>query len=345
MTYNKASMSRLQPKVVVIGGGTGSFTILQALKAEPLEITALVNMADDGGSTGRLRDELGVLPPGDIRQCLVALSDAPAELRELFNFRFPSGALEGHSFGNIFLSAVESMTHDFNEAVRMASDILRIRGRVLPITTANCQLVMEVDGHITHGEDNIGKARLAPGTQPKLHLEPHAQLTAEARQAVLKADLVIIAPGDLYTSLAPALLVDGLPLTLAETAAPIAYICNLVNKPAQTPKFAVHDYAREIERIIGQPFIDYVLYNTDPPTPELLKRYATEGEYPVSINEHELLTATYESIPGHFLSHETGHHPRHAHQASRSLIRHDGAAIASSLRRLLQRIQTADDRA
>src|SRR5665213_528832 len=135
-------MSKSQPRIVVIGGGTGSFTLLSALKQHTPNLTALVTMADNGGSTGVLRDELGVLPPGDIRQCLVALSTAPEELRELFNYRFPEGTFEGHSFGNLFLSAVERMTSDFNHAVRMAGDVLRIRGRVLPMTLQNCNLVL-----------------------------------------------------------------------------------------------------------------------------------------------------------------------------------------------------------
>ncbi len=132
----------VDPKITLIGGGTGSYTLLQSLKSLTPNITALVNMADDGGSTGVLRDELGVLPPGDVRQCLVALSDAPQELRDLFNFRFSGGSLDGHSFGNIFLSAVEKMTDNFEDSVRIAGDVLRIAGRVLPMTLDNCQLVM-----------------------------------------------------------------------------------------------------------------------------------------------------------------------------------------------------------
>jgi uncharacterized cofD-like protein len=317
-------------KIVVIGGGTGSFTLLQALKKMTPEITALVNMADDGGSTGVLRDELGVLPPGDARQCLVALSEAPEELRELFNFRFGEGTFAGHSFGNLFLSAVEKMTDNFADAVRMASELLRITGSVVPITLDNCQLVLTQDGKEIAGEFAISEMKTV-AAQPDLKLKPHGRLNPDAKNAIENADMVVIAPGNLYGSLAPALLTDGLRETLAKSSAKIAYTCNLVNKKYQTAGFAVHDYAAEIERFLGAEILDFVLYNSHEPTPEQLKKYALEGEFPVRIDPAKLALAHYRAVPGKFLSHDDIVRTKNDTRIERSLIRHDAGAVAGTL--------------
>jgi 2-phospho-L-lactate transferase/gluconeogenesis factor (CofD/UPF0052 family) len=352
-----------QPHIVVIGGGTGSFTLLRSLKKYSTNVTALVNMADDGGSTGVLRDELGVLPPGDIRQCLVALSEAPEELRELFNFRFATGTFEGHSFGNIFLSAVEKMTDNFDDAVRMASDVLRITGRVVPMTLDNHQLVLDKDGAKITGEFAISKVSLnvtrdTPNDtlkdepserltgqykivnthlkdRPQLSLSPAAGINPVAKQAILDADLVVIAPGNLYGSIIPALLVDGVSEALQQTVAKVAFVCNLVNKAKQTPDYYVHDYVDEIERFAGAGSIDFALYNTDIPDDSLLERYALDGEYPVLYDTEKLSQAPYEAIPGSFLS--RAEHARNPNDTRilRSLIRHDGEAIAKTLLSLI----------
>jgi uncharacterized cofD-like protein len=327
-------MPKKHSSIVVIGGGTGSFTILQALKNLNCDITALVNMADDGGSTGVLRDELGVLPPGDVRQCLVALSDAPEELRELFTFRFPAGTFKGHSFGNIFLSAVESMTSDFNDAVRIASDILRLRGRVLPVTLDNCQLIMDAGDKHAEGQYTIEQTKLTQGTRPILTLTPPARLNPEAASAIAHANLIVIAPGNLYASLAPALIVEGMADALKSARAPIAFINNLVNKPNHTVGYAVHDYANEIERLIGAPVLTHVLYNTDTPSEGLLQKYALDKEFPVLVDAAALKKAHYKPIAGNFLSH--AHHKRNKNDSfiQRSLIRHDGEAVAKTVRKL-----------
>ena len=325
------------PKVVVIGGGTGSFTLLRGLKKHVQNITALVNMADDGGSTGKLRDELGVLPPGDVRQCLVALSDSP-HLRDLFNYRFPEGsALAGHSFGNLFLSAVEKMTNSFDGAVELASEVLKIQGTVLPITLDDCVLVLErtSDADVT-GENAIGHTTIAE-RYPTIRLERPAHILDKARQAIASADIVIIAPGDLYTSLAPALIVDGVGEALASSAAKKVYVANLINKPTQTKDYGVHDYASELERLAGQPFLDVVLYNTDQPSPELLQKYAQDGEYPVGINESALQNAGYQSIGGAFLAHQQASQDPNDTLLSRTLIRHDNEAVSSAIMQLVSK--------
>ncbi len=329
-----------QPNIVVIGGGTGSYTLLRSLKRLTPNITALVNMADDGGSTGVLRDELGVLPPGDVRQCLVALSEAPEELRDLFSYRFAKGSFEGHSFGNIFLSAVEKMTDDFNDAVRIAGDVLRITGRVLPISLDNHQLVLTQAGQRVVGQNQVSNTKLIG--RPQLFLAPEANLNPVAAQAIAKADLVVIAPGLLYGSLVPALLVKGLAEALHQSAAKVAYVCNLVNNADQTPDFMAHDYAQEIERFItvgghreGPGGLDFVLYNTDIPDKGLLQKYAVLREYPVLFDIDKLNAASYKAIPGNFLSHEARKQDPNDTLIVRSLIRHDGEAVANVLRSLL----------
>lgn len=321
------------PKIVTIGGGTGNFTLLKSLKKFTPNITALVSMSDDGGSTGVLRDELGVLPPGDVRQCLVALSEAPEELRELFNFRFAKGSLQGHSFGNIFLSAVEKMTDDFSDAVRMASDVLRITGQVLPISLDSHQLVLHQGSEKIVGEYRIAQSNLAP--RPQLSLEPAARLNPLAKRAILEADTIVIAPGNLYGSLVPAFLVEGMPEVLRQTSAQLAFVCNLVNKPGQTVDFTVSDFAGEIERFIGRGLLDFALYNTDIPDDQLLQRYAVDGEYPVLFDEEALAAASFEAIPGNFLSRAEQRRNVNDTRIIRSLIRHDGDAVARTLVRLI----------
>jgi uncharacterized cofD-like protein len=324
------------PKLAVIGGGTGSFNLLSALKTHTRNITALVNMADNGGSSGVLRDELGVLPPGDIRQCLVALSMASEELRGLFNFRFPEGTFSGHSFGNLFLSAVESMTDDFNDAVRMAGEVLRIRGEVLPMTLDKCNLVLQTGSQKVIGEYEIAYNTFSSDERPVLSLEPRAKITEAACQAIARAELVVIAPGDLYSALAGALLVDGVGQALKDTKAKVVFVCNLINKPNHTKGFTVHDYVSEIERFGGSEFIDYVLYNTDQPEKSLLSKYALDNEFPVTIDKEHLEEAHYKAIDGDFLSRAGGAKlNKNDSFIRRSLIRHNGEAVARSLMELL----------
>lgn len=324
------------PQIVVIGGGTGSFTLLRALKAHTPHVTALVNMADDGGSTGVLRDEFGVLPPGDVRQCLVALSQSSESLRELFNFRFPKGStFAGHSFGNLFLSAVEMQTRNFGDAVGLASEVLNIIGRVVPMTLKECRLAMRIGDQLVKGQHAVDMAKFSGReSQPEFWLEPAVAANPVALEALEEADLIVIAPGNLYASLIPALLVGGVKQALAKTDAPVVYVCNLVNKPSQTKGFAVHDYVDELERFISKGSVDMVLYNIDRPSQLVLKKYALEGEYPVSVDDGALIRAAYRSVGGNFLSGKHSKPNAHDTLLRRSLIRHDGEAIARELMKL-----------
>lgn len=321
-------------RIVVIGGGTGTFALLSGLKQHTDHITALVNMADDGGSTGVLRDEQGVLPPGDVRQCLVALSDSD-KLRDLFNYRFEGGSLEGHAFGNLFLTALEKMTGSFPEAVELASHVLNITGTVEPITLTQVTLCAEgVDGTPIKGQLTIAHEAIAP--HPRIWLEPEAEPNPRAIEAILGADMVVIAPGNLYGSLAPALVVPGIGKALRATEARCVYVCNLVTKPGPTDGFAVHDFAEEIERLAGGHFLDDVIYNTETPTDDLLEKYAHQGELSVRCDLDALAELSYRShgVPLLDLSEPvTLAGDKLAHM--RSFIRHDSQAIATELLTLL----------
>lgn len=319
-------------KIALIGGGTGSFTLLSALKDHTSQIAALVNMADDGGSTGMLRDELGTLPPGDVRQCLVALSRTP-QVRDLFNYRFDEGSFKGHAFGNLFLTALEKMTGNFVEGVELASEVLNIVGTVEPITLSDVKLVMRTkDGRETHGEFEIAH-KIFSGERPEFWLEPEATASPRALRAIETADMVVIAPGNLYGSLAPALIVPGVGEALAATDAFTVYVGNLVTKPGQTDGFMVHDFVREVERLAGETFLDAVLFNTEKPSRELLEKYAAQGELAVEYDEKKLHSAHYIAAGAKLLSGTIWNNTNSSDPiaAARTLIRHDSAATASAL--------------
>lgn len=327
-------MNQQGANIVVIGGGTGSFTLLQGLKRYTRNITALVNMADDGGSTGQLRDELGALPPGDVRQCLVALSESP-QVRDLFNYRFEKGSFKGHAFGNLFITALEQMTGSFAEAVESASGVLKITGRVEPITLTNVKLCADgANGKPVRGENKIAHAKIA--LRPKVWLEPEADANPAAVEAIMKADMVVIAPGNLYGSLAPALVIKGIQNALRRTKAKCVYVSNLVTKPGPTDGFTVVDFADEIERLAGSKFLDYVVFNSDEPNDDLMNRYAHEGEFAVKYDLKELDVQHYKYRAVPILAKNTwkGSQASDPLAASRSLIRHDSDAVARQLMRL-----------
>lgn len=329
-------MQKIGVNVVVIGGGTGSFTLLRSLKNYTTHITALVNMADNGGSTGQLRDELGVLPPGDIRQCLVALSES-TRTRDLFNYRFEEGTFAGHAFGNIFMAALEKMTGNFAEAVEEASSVLNITGKVEPVTLDEVTLVMENSkGEVTRGEFQIGQSNFGNMKRPRISLDPDPRLNPRAAEAIQSADLVVIAPGNLYGSLAPALIVPGMREALNATDAKKVYVCNLVTKPGQTDGFTVSDFAEEIERFANCS-IDYVLYNTSKPSTELLDKYAKEGELPVEFDLNHLKKQHFKAKGGNFLSGDFSASNSGSSDplaATRTFIRHDADSIARALMKL-----------
>ncbi len=326
----KDPFAQNEVKIAVIGGGTGSFTMLSALKKYTSQIAAIVSMADDGGSTGVLRDELGALPPGDVRQCLVALSDSP-KVRDLFQYRFDTGTFDGHSFGNVLLSALEKITGDFSQAVETASEILRIRGTVIPATLDNIRLKMEWSDKslVLHGERAIDSEYFQHDPRrAELSLTPKATLNPMALAAIEQADIIVVAPGDLYTSLGPLLVIDGVGEALAKTSAKVVYVANLVSKQGQTDGFTVSDHAAEIERFAGVEFLDYVLYNQQAPTEEVAKRYEEEGGYVTRADIETLASQRYEAVGGNFLGEMAAVNKGDSLIGHRSLIRHDAKAVA-----------------
>ena len=317
-------------KIAVIGGGTGSFTMLSSLKEYTKQMAAIVSMADDGGSTGVLRDELGTLPPGDVRQCLVALSDSP-KVRDLFEYRFDTGTFNGHSFGNVLLTALEKITGDFSEAVETASEILRINGVVIPATLDNIRLKMEWEEKslVLHGERVIDSEYFAQDPRKAtLSLTPDASPNPMAIAAIEQADIVVIAPGDLYTSLGPLLVIDGIGEALQKSKAKKFYVANLVSKQGQTDGFTVSDHAKEIERFAGVDFLDYVLYNQQAPSEEVAKRYEEEGGYITFADTDALMGMHYEAVGGNFLGSMAQSNSADTLIGKRSLIRHDAKAVA-----------------
>ncbi len=320
-------------KVVVIGGGTGSFVVLSALKKYTKYITALVNMVDDGGSTGVLRDELGALPPGDVRQCLVALSEDPA-VRQLFEYRFGEGTgLKGHSFGNLFLSAMEKTAGSFGQAVAKAGDVLKIVGQVEPITLSDVTLVTELaDGRVLRGQYTISQEQVGVKKGQKFWLEPAATLNPRAITAIRQADVIIVSPGNLYGSLTPTLMVPGVGAALKRAKGLKIYVANLVTKPGQTDGFMAVDFADELERLAGGPFLDYVLANTQPPSTELLQKYATVGELAVEPGDDN--QRTYQLTGAPLLSDQIWQQAAPGGDkiaSKRTLIRHDGDATVRAI--------------
>lgn len=277
------------PKIVAIGGGTGLSTLLRGLKAYSANITAIVTVADDGGSSGRLRRDTGMLPPGDIRNCLAALADREKLLTELFQYRFRTGeGLSGHSFGNLFLSALNDITGDFEAAVDASSKVLAIRGRVLPATNADVRLWAELeDGRRVEGESNIPEAN---GKIHTLGCTPEAPpAIPEAIAAIENADLIVLGPGSLYTSIIPNLLVPEIVEAIANAKGPRIYICNIMTQPGETDGYSVADHIRAIDRSCGdRPLFDAVLVQGKAPSEDSIQHYATEGAHPVFCDREDI---------------------------------------------------------
>lgn len=319
-------------RVVALGGGSGLSTLLKGLKkfvpmpgeapqALPAiaELTALVTVTDDGGSSGRLRKEFNILPPGDIRNCLVALSEDEAMLGRLFQHRFRTGAgLKGHSFGNLFVTALTDITGDFAEAVKFASTILATRGNIFPSTLANVKLEARMhDGTRVRGETRI---TASPKRIVELRLVPaNARPLPEALQAVRRADLITLGPGSLFTSLIPNLLVRPLTRALAASSAIKVFVCNLMTQPNESLHMTAADHVRAIYRHARVPVFDVALVNRAP-VPEWLKaKYAKQGAEPILADTEELEKLGLRVVAGDFLQQEDG------------VVRHASDAVAQAL--------------
>jgi len=255
------------PRIVAIGGGTGLSSLLRGLKTYTSNLSVIVTVADDGGSSGRLRDEYRILPPGDFRQCLIALADAEPLMKQLFDHRFKEGSLNGHAFGNLFIMAMADVTGNFEQALRESGKILAVKGTIVPSTLQDVTLVASINGGMVEGESAIPKQN-----SPISHvfLKPDGvQVNPEAAQSILNAELIIVGPGSLYTSILPNLLVEGMVEAIKASPALKLYICNLAAQKGETEGYGVHDYMRVIHEHVGANLFDFVLVNSNtahPPT-------------------------------------------------------------------------------
>lgn len=320
--------------IVTIGGGTGSFTLLSGLKKYPVNISAIVSMADDGGSTGRLRDELGVLPPGDIRQCLVALSNSSDTLRELMNYRFDGGDLKGHNFGNIFLSALEKIQGNFSLGVKEAISILGVRGQVIPVSEDEMNLCIKLKNNkILVGEKQLDhNINVRKYGIEKVYLKPEAKANKEALTAIKKADIIVIGPGDHYGSIIPNLLVSGISEAIRKSKARVIYNCNLTNKKGQTENFDVGKYVKEMNGYLGGERIDFVIFPSTNPAKSLQEKYEKrEGKNSiVKLNMNNSVSRNYKVVRADVLNKIAIKKNKEDKIAdTRSFIRHDSDKLAN----------------
>ena len=264
------------PRIVAIGGGTGMSTLLRGLKDHTANLAAIVTVADDGGSSGRLRDEYRILPPGDFRQCLVALADAEPLVKQLFNYRFQEGSLSGHSFGNLFIMAMAEVTGSFERALRESGRVLAVRGSIIPSTLHDVTLVADINGSLVEGESNI-PAQKAPIA--RVYLKPDdSEINPEAQQAILAAEMIISGPGSLYTSILPNLLVPGMVRAVRESPALKVYVCNVAEQFGETDLFSVSDHMRVLSEHVGDDLFDFVVVNSN------LTREPTGGQAKVEFD-------------------------------------------------------------
>lgn len=315
-------------KIVVIGGGTGTFVTLSGLKKYQVDLTAVVTMMDDGGSSGRLRDELGVLPPGDVRQSLVALAKSSKLLRDMFVYRFEEGELKGHAFGNIFLSTLAKTTGSMKKAIEEIGKILQIQGRVMPITYDKSDLCVELsDGTIIRGETHIDEVEERQKRAPikRAFLNPKIEANPDAKQAIREADVIIIGPGDLYTSIIPNLLVKGIKSIIKKSKAKKIYVLNLMTKYGQTTNYTARNHVDDLEKYIGKNVLDMVLVNTKSPKREALAWYKDFEEHPVV---DDLGTKNKFKVVRRNLVRDVIISQKSSDVRRRSIIRHDSEKLA-----------------
>lgn len=290
MTFQKIEQQINEPKVVVIGGGTGQSVFLRGLKRVTKNITAIVTVADDGGGSGALREDLGMLPPGDIRSCLLALANIEPTMNEVMQYRFPEGALKGQSFGNLFIAAMTGLYDNFETAVYKMSQIFAITGKVLPVTMDDINLVAEMeDGSTIVGESNIPKEAKKKNIKiKKMRLDKKdVKPLEEVINSIENADAIVIGPGSLYTSILPNLLVEDVIDALSKTKAPKIYVCNIMTQPGETDGKNVLDHVKVLIEHAGKNFIDYVVTNNDQLPSGVFERYAKDGAELVLLDNYQ----------------------------------------------------------
>lgn len=277
-------------KIVALGGGTGLSTMLRGLKKYSRNLTAVVTMSDDGGGSGILRQDLGMLPPGDIRNCLLALADIEPTMEKLFTYRFDDGILRGQSFGNLFLAAMNGVYGDFEEAVRHANEVLAVVGKVLPVTNQDIRMCAEFeDGKEVFGESKIANAKIQNGGRiKKVSLVPSkVEPASGVLESIAEADMVILGPGSLYTSVIPTLLVNGVSDAVRKSRAKKIFVCNVMTQPGETDGYCAIDHIKALEEHAGMKIVDYCVVNTGRMREDVLNRYAKDRQIPVAYDERD----------------------------------------------------------
>lgn len=321
LIYEKRLLVR-GPKIVVIGGGTGLSNMLRGLKYYTSNITAVVTVADDGGGSGALREDLGILAPGDIRNCILALSDTEPLLEELLQYRFTDGRLKNQSFGNLFLAAMNGISDNFEDAVKKMGSVLAVTGKVLPVTLDNVTLKAKLkNGTIAEGESNIPKVVIQSCSPiERMYIEPaNARAVQEAVDAIMEADAVVLGPGSLYTSLIPNLLVKDIANAVKKTEAAKIYVANIMTQRGETDNYSVADHIKAIYRHAGKDIIDYAIVNLGRLDEDLESKYMNEASKLVVYDEKRVKDLNVEVIGGDFI------------KANKKYIRHDAEKLASIL--------------
>jgi uncharacterized cofD-like protein len=328
--FQKRKLNR-GPAVTVMGGGTGLSVLLRGIKGVTSNITAIVTVADDGGSSGRIREDLGIIPPGDLRSCLVALADTEPLMEKLFQHRFGgAGGLAGHSFGNLFIAAMTEVLGDVEQALKESSKVLAVRGQVLPSSAQTIRLAAEMaDGSVVEGESQIP---LAGKAIRRVFIKPaDAPPVASAIEAIEGADAVILGPGSLYTSVIPNLLVSGLADALRRTQAVKIYICNVMTQPGETDGYTASRHVQAIIDHVGPGVIDYVVVNDQEVAPHLREVYARQGAYPVAVDAERIEALGAKVMKANLIS-ET------------ILVRHDPVKLSRMIMAMVFRLKASSER-
>lgn len=310
------------PRIVAIGGGTGLSTMLRGLKTYSSNITAVVTVADDGGGSGVLREELGMLPPGDIRNCILALADTEPILEQLLQYRFQDGSLKGQSFGNLFLAAMHGISSGFEEAIKRVSDVLAVTGRVLPVTLDNVTLCAELmDGYTICGESKIGKHNdFHKGGIKRVYLKPDdVKPLQDVLNAIDEADIILMGPGSLYTSIIPNLLVDGICPAIKKSQALKVYVCNVMTQPCETEDYSVYDHIAALEAHSYKGMIEYCIVSNSAVPGQIRQRYLDDGADQVRIDYGRITDAGIRLLEGDILSFEN------------NLVRHEPKKLADMI--------------
>jgi uncharacterized cofD-like protein len=311
------------PRVVVIGGGTGLSVMLRGLKEKEVQITAIVTVADDGGSSGVLRNELQMVPPGDIRNVITALADVEPLLSQLLSYRFKTGSgLAGHSLGNLILAAMNDITGDFVEGIKELSRVLAVRGRVLPASATATVLKAEMtDGTIITGESQIPKTE---GKIRRVFIEPaNVEPLEEAIQVIQEADAIVIGPGSLYTSILPNLLVPGIADAIKKSSAAKIFVCNVMTQPGETDEFTVNDHIEAIVSHVGHPLFDYIIVNNGEIPVDIRDKYIEQGARAVRFDETEVRRHGYKIIADKLFTFQT-------------YLRHDTVKLSKRINQIIQ---------